>query len=99
MQISDTVTVRAPEADSNHNITQGQMFSSFNNGDTVQAEIVSVSGREVTLEMPNGAEVKAFFPDGVAVQAGDTIDLTVFNKDVSPIHLKLASVNGQTVNL
>lgn len=49
--------------------------------------------------MPNGAEVKAFFPDGVAVQAGDTIDLTVFNKDVSPIHLKLAAVNGQTVNL
>lgn len=99
MQISGMANIQHAEIDSQNNILQGQLFSSFSNGDTLEAEVVSVSGQEVTLKMPNGTDVKAVFPEGVVVREGDMIELTVSSKDVSPIHLKLSAVNGQTVNL
>lgn len=75
------------------------LFSNLSAGDTVCAEVIAVSGKDVTLEMPDGREIKARFPEGVLVRQGDLLALTMVGKGPDMVHLKLNAVNGQTVTL
>lgn len=87
-------SVRVVQADQNT-----APFSNLSAGDTVDAEVVSVSGREATLKTADGREVRAQFQEGISIKAGDMVELTLVSKDPGMVRLRLSAVNGQTINL
>lgn len=100
MQVTGNISIQpSGPVDGTQANSDSALFSNLSVGETVNAEVVSVSGKEVTLRTADGKEFQAQFPKGVPVSAGDMVELAMVGKDAGTLHLRLSTVNGQTVNL
>ena len=101
MQINTMIGVRPVETGAVGQAGTAMMkaVAGYQPGDKLSAQVVSVDGQNVNLQLPDGTEVTTQFPDGVPANVGDTVDLMLVNKQPGNVQFRLDAINGQSVHL
>lgn len=80
--------------------TQVPAFAGYAAGDTISTEVTGIKDDNmVTMKTPEGAEITAKFPEGVAVNTGDTVDVLLVSKGNNSVNLRPIAINGQSIQM
>lgn len=101
MQINTMIGIRPVDTGAAGQAPSAMMkaVAGYSPGDKLSAEVVSVAGKDVNLQLPDGTQVTTQFPDGVPARTGDMVDLMLVSKQPGNVQLRLEAVNGQSVHL
>ncbi len=98
-QVSGVVNIQQNKITDQNGAQPKLPFANSAAGDVLEASVVSVKGNRVTLAMQDGTTVEARFASENIVQKGDSVALSITEKNGNTVRLQLSTINGQTVNL